>query len=65
MLNVKLLLILPWQKNMCFTGVNKVLQDLNDSVKFMSKKFNEFSVQVKDFISAVKEIKDENKKLKE
>jgi len=36
---------------------NNVLQDSSDSVKFMSNKFDEFSVQIKDLVSAVKKIK--------
>lgn len=49
----------------CFTGSNKLLQDLTDSVKFMSDKFDDFSNQIQDLVTAVKDLKDENKKIKE
>lgn len=52
-------------KNDCFTGSNKLLQDLTDSVKFMSDKFDDFSNQIQDLVTAVKDLKEENKKIKE
>lgn len=52
-------------KTDCFTGSNKLLQDLTESVKFMSNKFDDFSNQIQDLVLAVKDLKEENKKIKE
>jgi len=41
------------------------LRDLTDSVNFMSNKFDNFGEQIKDVLSALKEIREENKVLKE
>lgn len=43
---------------------NKLLLDLNDSAKFMSKQFDDFQVQLTDLVNSIKEIKEENKYLK-
>lgn len=54
------------KKIQCLTGTamlekyivsNNVLQDSSNSVKFMNNKFDEFIVQIKDLVSAVKKIK--------
>jgi hypothetical protein len=42
---------------MGFTVPNKVLQDLTDSVIFMSNKFDECSIQIQDLLALIKEIK--------
>lgn len=47
----------------CFTGSNKLLQDL--TMDFMSNKFDDFSNQIQDLVTAIKDLKDENKKIKE
>lgn len=63
--NDTLIEITPSKNIESFTGSNKILQDLTNSVNFMSNKFDDFSTQIQDLVAAVKEIKDENKKLKE
>lgn len=49
----------------CFTGSNKLLQNLTDSVKFMNNKFYDFSNQIQNLVTAVKDLKEVNKKIKE
>lgn len=41
------------------------LVDLTNSVNFMSKKFDDFTIQIRDLVNSVKEIKEENRYLKE
>lgn len=41
------------------------LKDLTDSVNFMSNKFDNFGEQIKDILTSLKEMREENKILKE
>jgi len=48
-----------------FVGSNETLSDLTNSVKFMSAKFDDFGKQLKEVLLNIKELKEENKLLKE
>lgn len=41
------------------------LLDLTKSINFMSKQFDDFTIQIQDLVNSVKEIKEENRHLKE
>jgi len=41
------------------------LLDLTNSINFMSKQFDDFTIQIWDLVNSVKEIKEENRHLKE
>lgn len=57
-------LLLSIKNKECFTGSNMLLQGLTDSVKFMSNTYDEFNNQLQDLVTAVKDLKDKNKKIK-
>jgi len=48
-----------------FVESNETLSDLTNSVKFMSEKFDDFGKQLKEVLYNIKELKNENKLLKE
>jgi len=41
------------------------LLDLTNSTNFMSKQFDDFTIQIRNLVNSVKEIKEENRHLKE
>lgn len=51
--------------NDSFVGSNKTLSNLTESVKFMSNQFDKFGKQLNDVLNSIKELKAENKSLKE
>lgn len=53
------------QANDSFIGSNETLSDLAESVKFMSKQFDGFGTQLLDVLNSIKELKEENKSLRE
>jgi len=48
-----------------FVGSNEILSNLIVSVKFMSDQFNTFGKQLLNVLNSIKELKEENKCLKE
>jgi len=53
------------QANDSFVGSNETLSDLAESVKLMSKQFDGFGTQLLDVLNSIKELKEENKSLRE
>lgn len=53
------------QEEDSFVGSNETLSNLTESVKFMSNQFDMFGKQLSEVLNSIKELKEENKSLKE
>jgi len=53
------------QEEDAFVGSNETLSNLTESVKFMSNQFDMFGKQLSEVLDSIKELKEENKSLKE